>query len=165
MLYKYRLRGGNIKSERANRVSSVLRSSSRISKFRSSITFQMPLNQLTTLSMRYLVSSLFWVSTLRIEQWLTGAAGFSFSGEVREPFPAVIEALENTKLPITSVDAPSSWNIETGPPKSGLGARFMPTTLVSLTAPKPLVQHFRGRHFIGGRYVPKLLQIVITWVF
>jgi len=80
--------------------------------------------------------------------------GFSFSGEVREPFPAVIRALEETKVPVTSVDAPSSWNIEEGPPKSGLGSSFMPATLVSLTAPKPLVKHFTGRHFVGGRFVP-----------
>lgn len=79
--------------------------------------------------------------------------GFSFSGEVREPFPAVIRSLEETKLPVTSVDAPSSWDIEDGPPNSGLGSSFMPTTLVSLTAPKPLVKHFKGRHFVGGRYV------------
>ncbi|PHH65777.1 hypothetical protein CDD81_1504 [Ophiocordyceps australis] len=79
--------------------------------------------------------------------------GFSFSGEVREPFPAVIGALEETKLPVTSVDAPSSWDIENGPPKSGLGSSFMPTALVSLTAPKPLVKHFTGRHFVGGRFV------------
>ncbi|KAI1129974.1 YjeF N-terminal domain-containing protein [Nemania abortiva] len=79
--------------------------------------------------------------------------GFSFSGEVREPFPAVIKALEETKLPVTSVDAPSSWNIETGPPQSGLGSKFNPAYLVSLTAPKPLVQYFKGRHFVGGRFV------------
>ncbi|KAI1246401.1 hypothetical protein MGN70_013300 [Eutypa lata] len=79
--------------------------------------------------------------------------GFSFSGEVREPFPAVIKALEETKLPVTSVDAPSSWNIETGPPESGLGSTFHPDFLISLTAPKPLVKHFKGRHFIGGRFV------------
>ncbi|KAJ0122960.1 NAD(P)H-hydrate epimerase [Diaporthe amygdali] len=79
--------------------------------------------------------------------------GFSFSGEVREPFPAVIKAMEQTKLPVTSVDAPSSWNIEDGPPKSGLGSQFHPTALISLTAPKPLVQFFKGRHFIGGRFV------------
>ncbi|PNY23078.1 Meiotically up-regulated protein 182 [Tolypocladium capitatum] len=79
--------------------------------------------------------------------------GFSFSGEVREPFPAVIQALEETKLPVTSVDVPSSWDIEHGPPSSGLGSSFMPTALVSLTAPKPLVGHFDGRHFIGGRFV------------
>lgn len=66
----------------------------------------------------------------------------------------MIRALEETKLPVTSVDAPSSWNIEEGPPKSGLGSTFNPAVLVSLTAPKPLVKFFKGRHFIGGRYVP-----------
>ncbi|KAK7743866.1 hypothetical protein SLS53_003886 [Cytospora paraplurivora] len=79
--------------------------------------------------------------------------GFSFSGEVREPFPAVIKALEETKLPVTSVDAPSSWNIDEGPPKSGVGSTFHPTALISLTAPKPLVKFFHGRHFVGGRFV------------
>ncbi|TVY45622.1 NAD(P)H-hydrate epimerase, partial [Lachnellula subtilissima] len=85
--------------------------------------------------------------------------GFSFSGEVREPFPAVITALQETHLPVTSVDAPSSWNIEDGPPPSGPGASFMPGTLVSLTAPKPLVKFFKGRHFVGGRFVsPDIAQ-------
>ncbi|RYO83746.1 hypothetical protein DL766_003673 [Monosporascus sp. MC13-8B] len=79
--------------------------------------------------------------------------GFSFSGEVREPFPAVIEALQDAKVPVTSVDVPSSWNIETGPPESGVGSKFNPDFLVSLTAPKPLVKYFKGRHFIGGRFV------------
>ncbi|RWA07166.1 hypothetical protein EKO27_g7940 [Xylaria grammica] len=83
--------------------------------------------------------------------------GFSFSGEVREPFPAVIKAFEDTKLPITSVDAPSSWDIETGPPQSGLGSKFNPAYLVSLTAPKPLAQHFKGRHFVGGRFVSQAI--------
>lgn len=64
----------------------------------------------------------------------------------------MIQALQETKLPVTSVDAPSSWDIEHGPPTSGLGSSFMPTALVSLTAAKPLVKHFNGRHFIGGRY-------------
>lgn len=79
--------------------------------------------------------------------------GFSFSGEVREPFPSVIKALEETSLTVTSVDAPSSWNIEDGPPDSGPGKNFNPTALVSLTAPKPLVKWFKGRHFVGGRFV------------
>ncbi|TVY62899.1 NAD(P)H-hydrate epimerase [Lachnellula suecica] len=77
--------------------------------------------------------------------------GFSFSGEVREPFPAVIKALTETKIPVLAVDAPSSWDIESGPPKEGPGAGFMPSALISLTAPKPLVEHFKGRHFVGGR--------------
>lgn len=37
----------------------------------------------------------------------------------------------------------------------------MPATLISLTAPKPLVNHFTGRHFIGGRYAP-LLSIILS---
>jgi hypothetical protein len=34
----------------------------------------------------------------------------------------------------------------------------MPANLVSLTAPKPLVKFYRGRHFIGGRYVDFLFS-------
>jgi len=79
--------------------------------------------------------------------------GFSFSGEVREPFGTIIQALQETSVPVTSVDAPSSWNIEEGPPKSGPGSSFNPANLVSLTAPKPLVKWFKGRHFIGGRFI------------
>ncbi|KFX88131.1 hypothetical protein O988_04919 [Pseudogymnoascus sp. VKM F-3808] len=79
--------------------------------------------------------------------------GFSFTGEVRDPFGPVIEALAKSKVDVTSVDAPSSWNIESGPPSSGPGKDFNPTSLVSLTAPKPLTKWFKGRHFLGGRFV------------
>jgi len=79
--------------------------------------------------------------------------GFSFSGEVREPFPKVIEALRDTNVPVLAVDAPSSWNIEEGPPSEGPGKGFMPGALISLTAPKPLVRWFKGRHFLGGRFL------------
>ncbi|EAS31333.3 NAD(P)H-hydrate epimerase [Coccidioides immitis RS] len=81
--------------------------------------------------------------------------GFSFGGPLREPYPAIISQIESAKVPVVSVDAPSSWDIETGPPKDGPGARFMPEVLVSLTAPKPCVKFFRGRHFIGGRFLTK----------
>ena len=77
--------------------------------------------------------------------------GFSFKGEVRDPFKEVIATLEETKVPVLSVDAPSSWSIEDGPPKDGPGAKFNPEGLISLTAPKPLVKKYRGRHFVGGR--------------
>jgi NAD(P)H-hydrate epimerase len=79
--------------------------------------------------------------------------GFSFSGEVREPFPKVIEALASTSVPVLAVDAPSSWDIEEGPRESGPGKGFMPPALISLTAPKPLVKKFTGRHFLGGRFL------------
>lgn len=79
--------------------------------------------------------------------------GFSFSGEVRDPFGPVISALAASNLPILAVDAPSSWNIETGPPSDGPGKGYMPQALISLTAPKPLVKWFQGRHFVGGRFL------------
>ena len=79
--------------------------------------------------------------------------GFSFSGEVREPFPAVIKALAESKIPVLAVDAPSSWNIDQGPPSDGPGRGYNPDGLISLTAPKPLVKWFKGRHFVGGRFV------------
>ncbi|KAM0718417.1 hypothetical protein Q7P37_005487 [Cladosporium fusiforme] len=81
--------------------------------------------------------------------------GFSFSGEVREPFPGVIKALAESKVPVLAVDAPSSWNIEEGPPSDGPGEGYNPDALISLSAPKPLVKWFTGRHFVGGRFVSK----------
>jgi NAD(P)H-hydrate epimerase len=79
--------------------------------------------------------------------------GFSFKGEVRDPFNDVIVAMKEAQVPVLSVDAPSSWDIEHGPPDSGPGNGFHPEALISLTAPKPLVKLFKGRHFVGGRQV------------
>ncbi|KAK6542602.1 hypothetical protein TWF694_006546 [Orbilia ellipsospora] len=84
--------------------------------------------------------------------------GFSFSGNVRAPFDSVIEAIKNSSLPVTSVDVPSSWDIETGPPEDGPGKGFMPDTLVSMMVPKPLIKYFTGRHFLGGRFLPPGLE-------
>jgi NAD(P)H-hydrate epimerase len=55
---------------------------------------------------------------------------------------------------VLAVDIPSSWDVETGPPSSGPGKDFHPEALISLTAPKPWTQHFKGRQFLGGRFVP-----------
>lgn len=106
-------------------------------------------------STNHVVDAIFGISLPRLcsppESSLIRHLGFSFSGEVRAPFSAIITALEHTSVAVTSVDTPSSWSIEDGPPKSGPGAKFQPANLISLTAPKPLVDHFKGRHFIGGR--------------
>lgn len=79
--------------------------------------------------------------------------GFSFSGSLREPFPSIISQMEATSVPVLSVDVPSSWNIEKGPPSDGPGSKFMPQALISLTAPKPCVKWYHGRHFVGGRFL------------
>ena len=77
--------------------------------------------------------------------------GFSFSGEVRSPFDTVIDALKRTDKPIISVDIPSAWDVEAGDPD---GKYFTPAVLVSLTAPKLGSKAFKGRHYLGGRFVP-----------
>ncbi|KAI7855403.1 YjeF N-terminal domain-containing protein [Circinella umbellata] len=78
--------------------------------------------------------------------------GFSFHGEVRDPFKDIIQTFEHTKKPIVAVDIPSGWDVEQGPTKH---VQYHPDVLVSLTAPKLCVRHFKGkRHFLGGRFVP-----------
>lgn len=84
--------------------------------------------------------------------------GFSFTGAVRSPFDKIIEAIKASKVPVTSVDIPSSWDVESGPPEDGPGVGFMPDALVSLTAPKPCAKYFKGRHFLGGRFLPLNLE-------
>ncbi|KAI8060369.1 YjeF N-terminal domain-containing protein [Gongronella butleri] len=81
--------------------------------------------------------------------------GFSFHGEVREPFKKVIAAFEKTSKPIVSVDIPSGWDVVSGPTEH---VSFQPKVLVSLTAPKQCAALFKGeRHFVGGRFVPPSL--------
>ncbi|GIK00278.1 hypothetical protein Aspvir_004298 [Aspergillus viridinutans] len=81
--------------------------------------------------------------------------GFSFGGPLRDPFPSIISQIESSSVPVLSVDAPSSWDVQSGPPKEGPGSKFMPEALISLTAPKPCVKYYRGRHFVGGRFLTK----------
>ncbi|KAI7905597.1 YjeF N-terminal domain-like protein [Cokeromyces recurvatus] len=81
--------------------------------------------------------------------------GFSFQGEVRDPYKGIIQIFEKTSKPIVSVDIPSGWDMDIGPTEH---VKFQPDILVSLTAPKPCSNHFRGRkHFLGGRFVPPTL--------
>ncbi|CAG2061825.1 unnamed protein product [Timema podura] len=77
--------------------------------------------------------------------------GFSFKPPVRPEFADVIGALLETKVPIASVDIPSGWDVEKGPPDEGL----QPELLISLTAPKQGAKLFKGKyHYLGGRFVP-----------
>lgn len=77
--------------------------------------------------------------------------GFSFQGPVRAPFDSALPLLSQSGLPIVSVDIPSGWDVE----KGNVGVGLEADVLVSLTAPKEGVREFGGRHFLGGRFVPK----------
>jgi len=78
--------------------------------------------------------------------------GFSFKPPIRAPFDDVLRLLNESRLPIVSVDIPSGWDVEKG---NDAGIGLKPDVLVSLTAPKEGVRDFTGRHFLGGRFVPK----------
>jgi NAD(P)H-hydrate epimerase len=81
--------------------------------------------------------------------------GFGFSGAVREPFTQAIDLFSSTTKPVVSVDVPSGWDVDQG----NLLQTFVPHALVSLTAPKQCAMHFTGRHFLGGRFVPKNMAV------
>ncbi|XP_012542547.1 NAD(P)H-hydrate epimerase [Monomorium pharaonis] len=82
--------------------------------------------------------------------------GFSFKPPVREPFVRIIDLLKYTSVPICSIDIPSGWDVESGPPAEG---GIMPQMLISLTAPKMCASKFDGRfHYLGGRFVPEKLE-------
>lgn len=80
--------------------------------------------------------------------------GFSFKGDVREPFHSILSVLSGLTVPIASIDIPSGWDVEKGNP-SGI----QPDLLISLTAPKKSATQFTGRyHYLGGRFVPPALE-------
>jgi len=85
--------------------------------------------------------------------------GFSFHGEPRAPFDAILKQIKEAQqqgVLTVAVDVPSGWNVNEGD-VSGMG--FAPNILVSLTAPKLSAKAFEGRHFVGGRFLPpKLAQ-------
>jgi len=82
--------------------------------------------------------------------------GFSFRGTApREPYATAIanmvELQKKQKSLLISVDVPSGWDVDGG---DLTGTNFHPDVLVSLTAPKLSSKKFRGRHFVGGRFLP-----------
>lgn len=80
--------------------------------------------------------------------------GFSFKGDVREPFRSILSILNELTVPIASIDIPSGWDVEKG--NSG---GIQPDMLISLTAPKKSATQFTGRyHYLGGRFVPPALE-------
>lgn len=82
--------------------------------------------------------------------------GFSFRPPIRAEFVSLVDTIKNSGVPLCSVDIPSGWDVEHGPPESG---GLEPDLLISLTAPKKCAEKFRGRfHFLGGRFVPPALE-------
>lgn len=92
----------------------------------------------------------------RLEQCLVIDAifGFSFKGDIREPFATLISLVKAAGVRSVAVDIPSGWDVELGDSK---GAGINPSMLVSLTLPKEGVRQYAGPHYVGGRFIPAAL--------
>lgn len=89
-----------------------------------------------------------------------GLFGFSFKPPVRESFKEIMNVLLQSQVPIVSIDIPSGWNVETGNTPTDDQSQFIkPSMLISLTSPKMCAKYFIGTHYLGGRFVPKALEL------
>ncbi|CAB3243700.1 unnamed protein product [Arctia plantaginis] len=80
--------------------------------------------------------------------------GFSFKPPVRDELKPAMDILIDANLPVCSVDIPSGWNVETGPPNV---RALKPALLISLSAPKKCAKPEyleNAKHFLGGRFLP-----------
>ena len=77
--------------------------------------------------------------------------GFSASGPPRPPYEKIVPLLHKTSNKVLSVDIPSGWDVDKGDVRT---SNFVPDVLVSLTAIKEGCKNFKGRHFVGGRFLP-----------
>jgi hydroxyethylthiazole kinase-like uncharacterized protein yjeF len=81
--------------------------------------------------------------------------GFSFKGEVREPFRTLLTKMASSGVATLSVDIPSGWDVNDGDVnKTG----FTPQAVISLTVPKQCMQGYTGQHYVGGRFIPPAVQ-------
>jgi NAD(P)H-hydrate epimerase len=58
--------------------------------------------------------------------------------------------MEKSETCIGCIDIPSGWDVE----KGNIQNVFTPDLLISLTLPKLCAKHFKGMHYLGGRFIP-----------
>lgn len=81
--------------------------------------------------------------------------GFSFKGQIREPFGKLLSVVKDSGVPVMSVDIPSGWDVNKGDVES---SGFLPEAVISLTAPKKCMEGYEGAHYVGGRFVPPSVE-------
>lgn len=84
--------------------------------------------------------------------------GFSYKPPLRDQFKGLLSQISRCGVPIVSVDIPSGWIVDEGPPNDESTPVIYPDCLISLTAPKLCAKHLKGSsHYLGGRFVPESL--------
>jgi len=93
---------------------------------------------------------------INVECFVDAIFGFSFKGDVREPFIQVMDRLarvtngkcgDESTLFTASIDIPSGWNVDDDGAQEHEKLMFMPNLLVSLTAPKKCCAGFDDPRF------------------
>ncbi|KAN0009105.1 hypothetical protein ACTFIU_008997 [Dictyostelium citrinum] len=78
--------------------------------------------------------------------------GYNYIGDIRAPFNSIImDTLCKVSIPIVSLDIPSGWCPELG----NINNSFTPDFLISLAVPKIGTKSYKGKHYLGGRFLPK----------
>lgn len=93
---------------------------------------------------------------------IDGLFGFSFKPPIRPDMKPFLQILASAPT-ILSIDIPSGWDVENGPPsepESDPSLVLTPHTLVSLSAPKKCASFLPvgTLHFLGGRFLPPQLD-------
>lgn len=84
--------------------------------------------------------------------------GFSYKPPLRSEYLEILTFLSQKGEKLISIDIPSGWDVERGPPQDSSTPTLKPDCLISLTAPKICAQKFKGKHhWLGGRFVPKTI--------
>ena len=81
--------------------------------------------------------------------------GYSFSGPMRDPYPKIIGQFSGISHKVLSVDIPSGWDVEKG---NQTGELFTPAYNISLMLPKLGMENYKGKHYLGGRFIPASLE-------
>ncbi|WBY59948.1 pyridoxal 5'-phosphate synthase [Plasmodium yoelii yoelii] len=89
--------------------------------------------------------------------------GFSFSGEPRSPFDALISMINNSKKEVVSIDVPSGTNIDKGAKDVKLCVESEMN--ISLMLPKEGLRNYTKKHFLGGRFLPAYVIILFYIIF
>jgi len=82
--------------------------------------------------------------------------GFSYRPPLRQEYFELLERISNSGKEIVSVDIPSGWNVDEGPPSDGITPIIRPSVLISLTSPKMCASKATDcKHYAAGRFVPE----------
>lgn len=85
--------------------------------------------------------------------------GFSYKPPLRPEYADLLQRIASSGKKLVSVDIPSGWTVDEGPPSDSTTPILHPDIFISLTAPKLCAtKATNSKHFLAGRFVPNELE-------